>query len=98
MFLFFIDFVFVVWMVIIGDCVYNFVDGLVIGVIFIQSLIEGLFIVIVVLCYEILYEFGEFYFQIYDVIVKDYEILNCIVDLFCYVKVILLFFWLWDFQ
>lgn len=43
-----------------GDGLYNFSDGLVIGVVFIEGLLSGLSIFVVVFCYELFYELGDF--------------------------------------
>lgn len=48
-------------MVLLGDIFYNFVDGLVIGVVFIESVFVGIVIIIIVFCYEFLYELGNKY-------------------------------------
>ena len=54
------DIIPVVWMVIIGDCVHNFADGLAIGATFTQSLTEGLSTALAVLCHEIPHELGKY--------------------------------------
>lgn len=43
-----------------GDGIYNFSDGFVIGVVFSVGLMGGISIFIVVFCYELLYELGDF--------------------------------------
>lgn len=50
--------VFVVWILFIGDVIYNFVDGLFIGVVFIENIFLGISVFLVVLCEEFFYELG----------------------------------------
>lgn len=59
------DVVVVVWMVIFGDGIYNFCDGLVIGLVFVVFIIGGISIIIVVFCYELFYEIGICYVCFY---------------------------------
>lgn len=56
-----VSFWFFIFMVLLGDVFYNFVDGLVIGVVFIESVFVGIVIIIIVFCYEFLYELGNKY-------------------------------------
>lgn len=56
-----VSFWFLIFMVLFGDVFYNFVDGLVIGVVFIESVFVGIVIIIIVFCYEFLYELGNKY-------------------------------------
>lgn len=51
----------IVWMVILGDGIYNFSDGLAVGVVFFNSITGGISIFIVVFCYEFSYEIGQFF-------------------------------------
>lgn len=53
------DVVFVVWILFIGDVIYNFVDGLFIGVVFIENIFLGISVFLVVLCEEFFYELGQ---------------------------------------
>ncbi|KAA0193900.1 Zinc transporter ZIP14 [Fasciolopsis buskii] len=50
----------VVWMIVIGDGVHNFMDGLSLGAGFRQSLSLGLSLTLSVFCEELPHELGEF--------------------------------------
>jgi zinc transporter ZupT len=53
----------VAWMVIAGDGVHNFSDGLAIGAAFSESLSSGLSTSLAVFCHELPHELGEFPFR-----------------------------------
>lgn len=59
------DVVFVVWILFIGDVIYNFVDGLFIGVVFIENIFLGISVFLVVLCEEFFYELGQSFVLVY---------------------------------
>ncbi|KAA3669980.1 uncharacterized protein DEA37_0002689, partial [Paragonimus westermani] len=50
----------VVWMIVIGDGVHNFMDGLSIGAGFVNDLRLGLSVALAVLCEELPHELGKF--------------------------------------
>lgn len=50
----------VAWMVIIGDGIHNFCDGLAIGAAFVNSITGGFSTSIAVLCHELPHEIGQF--------------------------------------
>lgn len=50
----------VAWMVLIGDAIHNFMDGLAIGAGFTESVLLGLSISIAVICEEIPHELGRY--------------------------------------
>lgn len=52
-----------VWWVVIGDGIYNFSDGIVVGVVFVNSVMGGFSILVVVFCYELLYEMGLWFYS-----------------------------------
>uniref|UniRef100_A0A914X754 Uncharacterized protein n=1 Tax=Plectus sambesii TaxID=2011161 RepID=A0A914X754_9BILA len=49
----------VAWMVIFGDALHNFIDGLSIGAAFVESLLAGISISIAVICEEVPHELGD---------------------------------------
>jgi len=49
----------VAWMVMVGDAVHNFADGLAVGASFAQSWQTGLSTSIAVFCHELPHEFGQ---------------------------------------
>ena len=52
----------VAWMIIFGDGLHNFIDGLAIGVGFTESIYKGISICIAVICEEFPHELGSFPF------------------------------------
>eukprot|EP00057_Strongylocentrotus_purpuratus_P024840 XP_011679314.1 PREDICTED: zinc transporter ZIP10-like [Strongylocentrotus purpuratus] len=50
----------IAWMVVMGDGVHNFTDGLIVGAAFADSLAGGLSTAIAVMCHEIPHELGDF--------------------------------------
>ena len=50
----------VAWMIIFGDGVHNFIDGLSIGAAFTESVIAGVSVSVAVLCEELPHELGDF--------------------------------------
>ena len=50
----------VAWMVIFGDGVHNFIDGLSIGAAFSESVVTGVSVSLAVLCEELPHELGDF--------------------------------------
>ena len=50
----------VAWMIIFGDGVHNFIDGLSIGAAFTESIIIGVSVSLAVLCEELPHELGDF--------------------------------------
>lgn len=95
------DVVVVVWMVIFGDGIYNFCDGLVIGLVFVVFIIGGISIIIVVFCYELFYEIGIFYVCFYLMVLFEWikNILNVnyfVKDLICillFIFIYIIFVW-----
>ena len=51
----------VAWMVIFGDGLHNFIDGLSIGAAFTQSTLSGISISLAVICEELPHELGKMY-------------------------------------
>lgn len=54
----------VAWMVVFGDGLHNFIDGLSIGAAFNESLLTGISISVAVMCEEFPHELGNFPFSI----------------------------------
>ncbi|XP_054159217.1 metal cation symporter ZIP14-like [Oppia nitens] len=50
----------VAWMIIFGDGLHNFIDGIAIGAAFSQSILEGISISVAVICEEFPHELGDF--------------------------------------
>lgn len=50
----------VAWMIIFGDGLHNFIDGITIGAAFSQSILEGISISVAVICEEFPHELGDF--------------------------------------
>ena len=50
----------IAWMIILGDGLHNFVDGITIGAAFSQSILEGISISVAVICEEFPHELGDF--------------------------------------
>jgi len=50
----------VAWMIIIGDGLHNFIDGLAIGVSFTNNIVEGISTSLAILCEELPHELGDF--------------------------------------
>ena len=50
----------VAWMIIFGDGVHNFIDGLSIGAAFTESILTGISVSIAVVCEEFPHELGDF--------------------------------------
>jgi len=50
----------VAWMIIIGDGLHNFIDGLAIGVSFTSNIVEGISTSLAILCEELPHELGDF--------------------------------------
>ena len=50
----------VAWMIIFGDGIHNFIDGLSIGAAFSQSILTGISVSVAVLCEEFPHELGDF--------------------------------------
>ena len=50
----------VAWMVIFGDGIHNFIDGLSIGAAFSESILTGISVSMAVLCEEFPHELGDF--------------------------------------
>ena len=50
----------VAWMVIFGDGLHNFIDGLSIGAAFTESILSGISISVAVICEEFPHELGDF--------------------------------------
>jgi zinc transporter ZupT len=50
----------VAWMIIFGDGIHNFIDGLSIGAAFSESLLTGISVSVAVLCEEFPHELGDF--------------------------------------
>jgi zinc transporter ZupT len=53
----------VAWMVVFGDGLHNFIDGLSIGAAFNESLLTGVSISVAVMCEEFPHELGNIYFM-----------------------------------
>lgn len=50
----------IAWMIILGDGLHNFIDGITIGAAFTQSIMEGISISVAVICEEFPHELGDF--------------------------------------
>ncbi len=54
----------VAWMIIFGDGLHNFIDGLSIGAAFTESILKGISICLAVICEEFPHELGKYNYMI----------------------------------
>ncbi|XP_064603825.1 metal cation symporter ZIP14-like [Liolophura sinensis] len=75
----------VAWMVLIGDAIHNFMDGLAIGAGFTESVLLGLSISIAVICEEIPHELGDIAILVHSGLrAKKALFYNCLAAIVCY--------------
>ena len=62
----------VAWMIIFGDGLHNFIDGLSIGAAFTSSILTGISVSVAVICEELPHELGKAIHLIYLSVKQDY--------------------------
>lgn len=79
----------VAWMVILGDGIHNFSDGLAIGASFANSVTGGLSTSIAVMCHELPHEIGDFAVLLRaGMSVKQAIIYNCVSSVLCFLGMV----------
>ncbi|KAH9519072.1 hypothetical protein Btru_009056 [Bulinus truncatus] len=74
----------VAWMVILGDGIHNFADGLAIGAAFASSITGGISTSIAVFCHELPHEIGDFAVLLRaGMTVKQAVVFNCLSSILC---------------
>ncbi|XP_059150270.1 zinc transporter ZIP10-like [Physella acuta] len=80
----------VAWMVILGDGIHNFSDGLAIGASFANSIIGGMSTSIAVFCHELPHEIGDFAVLLRaGMTVKQAVLYNCLSSLLCLIGMVI---------
>ncbi|XP_046578269.1 zinc transporter ZIP10-like [Haliotis rubra] len=80
----------VAWMVILGDGVHNFSDGLAIGAAFANSITGGISTSIAVFCHELPHEIGDFAVLLKaGMSVKQAVVYNCLSSVLCFIGMLI---------
>ncbi|XP_060557737.1 zinc transporter ZIP10-like [Ruditapes philippinarum] len=80
----------VAWMVILGDGIHNFCDGLAIGAAFINSITGGFSTSVAVFCHELPHEIGDFAMLLRaGMSPKQAIIYNCLSSILCFVGMLI---------
>ncbi|XP_046368168.2 zinc transporter ZIP10-like [Haliotis rufescens] len=80
----------VAWMVILGDGVHNFSDGLAIGAAFANSITGGISTAIAVFCHELPHEIGDFAVLLKaGMSIKQAVVYNCLSSVLCFVGMLI---------
>ncbi|XP_067651491.1 zinc transporter ZIP10-like [Haliotis asinina] len=80
----------IAWMVILGDGIHNFSDGLAIGAAFANSITGGFSTAVAVFCHELPHEIGDFAVLLRaGMSVKQAVVYNCVSSLLCFVGMLI---------
>lgn len=80
----------VAWMIIFGDGIHNFIDGLAIGAAFSESILAGLSVSLAVFCEELPHELGDFAVLLNSgMTVKQAVIYNFLSACTCYIGLVI---------
>ncbi|XP_067651865.1 zinc transporter ZIP10-like [Haliotis asinina] len=80
----------IAWMVILGDGVHNFSDGLAIGAAFASSITGGISTSIAVFCHELPHEIGDFAVLLRaGMSVKQAVVYNCLSSVLCFIGMLI---------